>query len=195
MAASILLVNQCVMDRMQKFKASFLVSCAVLALSGCNTNSRNLGPCPITGILKEAETMTVFAPGRAQDKSAIQHRVAIGNIGVECVYRNKDEKNARVLAQISFDITAQAGPALSADAVDVPYFVAITRDDRSILARTEYVLRLEGLSSNGRATGRENIRSIVIPLADKLTGASYEVVVGLALTPEQAAFNRRQLQH
>lgn len=191
MAASIPPASPCVMDRMQNFKFGLMGLGVFALLTGCASDPDRQGPCPIVGILKEAEAVTAFAPGAGQGAGAVMHRVELRNVAVECTYRNKGEDNERVVSELTFDIAAQGGPQLRQSQIDVPYFVAVTRDGRSVLARTEYTSRLEGVGAQPIAES-ERIRAVTIPIAEGLTGASYEVIVGLVLTPEQVAYNRAQ---
>ena len=94
---------------------------------------------------------------------------------------------------MSFNLSVERGPALSGTQVSVPYFVAVTRGKKYVLAREEFTQTLD-LSAGTSTAAAEQI-PVSIPLARGTNGAYYEVVVGLILTHDQLAYNRAQKAH
>lgn len=160
-----------------------LIVLALASLVGCVHDPR--GPCPISGILSDAETMTAFAGGGHSPADAAA-KVTLSNIRLTCT---NNPTRQRLDASVSFTVALERGPAGKSAPVTVPYFVAVSRGGKVILAREAYNHTF-GSGSGATASARETIERVRIPLADKTTGASYEVVVGLILTPDQLAFNR-----
>jgi hypothetical protein len=188
---------------MPRFDAALALG-ALLALCACATQGNVLKPCPSYGILHDAETLSAFAPG-GQDAASLAYRVTLTSTSLKCKYhgykgagpgreddsaRRRPRNHGRVSGSLSFDIVIESGPSVSDSEVSVPYFVAITRGKKFILGREEFAERMRVVS--GRVSREQVEVPVNIPLAADTTGASYEVIVGLALTPEQLAYNRRQ---
>lgn len=174
---------------MLRFPRLLIAAAALAALAGCvHTEDRNQ-PCPVGGILGDAETASAFN-GAAAPANLIQ-RTTLTNVSISCSYDSaqKDGTHKRLDAALSFDIVVERGPAARPGSVTVPYFVAVSRNTKAILARESFS-RTFDLAREPRASARERIDRVRIPLAPKTTGASYEVIVGLAVTPEQLAQNR-----
>lgn len=158
-------------------------------LSACAHQQARDQPCPTGGVLKDAETFTVY-DGRGKEPANVVQRVTISNVSLKCSYRERKH----VDSTLAFDITAERGPAGRAAMVSVPYFVAVSRGGKAILARESYVHSFD-LQKASRASAREEIDRVRIPLAPRATGASYEVIVGLEVTQEQLAENRARHPH
>jgi hypothetical protein len=156
-------------------------------LSGCANNPAQ--PCPVSGVLGEAEQMTVF-PGGGRQAVDIGYKVTLSGVKINCEYRGKKA----VDSGISFDITIERGPAARAGAVTVPYFVAVSRGGKAILAREAFT-RTVDIGSGPKVTAKERVAQIRIPFAEGTLGPTYEVIVGLVLTPEQLGYNRERRGH
>jgi hypothetical protein len=156
-------------------------------LSGCASNPAK--PCPVSGVLGEAEQMTVFQDSGRQPAD-IGYKVTVSNLKLDCAYRG----TKAVDSGISFDITIERGPAARPGAVTVPYFVAVSRGGKAILAREAFT-RTVDVGSRPTETAREHVAQIRIPFAEGTLGPSYEVIVGLVLTPEQLSYNRERRGH
>ena len=107
--------------------------------------------------------------------------------------RGRARKFGHVSATMTFDMIVQAGPAMTDERITVPYFVAITRAKTFILARQAFTTTIKVAA--GQQTTQKIEVPLDIPLAKDMTGASYGVIAGLALTPDQLAYNRQQATH
>lgn len=66
----------------------------------------------------------------------------------------------------------------------------MTRRDSEVIEKVQYQLPVEFGGEDMKVIDDE-IDEIVIPRANKdISGANFEIVVGFALTPQQALFNR-----
>ena len=71
------------------------------------------------------------------------------------------------------------------------YFVAVTRRNSEVIEKAEYIIPVNFGSRDSVKLVEEKIEQILIPRKGEGTsGLNFEVVVGLALTPSQARFNR-----
>lgn len=180
------------MGRMQSSKRALAAPAflALAALSACHTPNPISEPCPSFGILGDAEQATVFR-GAGRDLTDIAYKVSLSNASLECHYdNNKKQRRQVVKGTLKVNILAERGPALSATTITVPYFVAVTRSTKYVLVRSEFSQTLD--LKQGTRVGSEEEIPVAIPLAKDLKGDNYEVVVGIALTPEQLAYNRAQ---
>lgn len=99
-------------------------------------------------------------------------------------------KLGRIENTITFNLSVERGPALSGTEITIPYFVAVMRGGKYVLARQEFSQSFD-LASGGSVVAQEKI-PVTIPLARNTIGDSYVIVVGIVLTPDQLAYNRAQ---
>jgi hypothetical protein len=157
---------------------------ALAALSACSTPSNPSYPCPVAGVLGDAETLTDFRGG--QDPTNLVRHATISDVSLTCGY---NIKKRIVNSKLAFTITLDKGPAEQAGSVTIPYFVAISRGGKYVLARKAFTRTLS-YGDASRVSERETVPDIHIPLAEGLQGNSYQVIVGLELTPAELGYNR-----
>ena len=158
-----------------------------LVLSSCSAVRRTeQGPCPGAAILYDAERVTVLAGDQDAGAGAIVYQGQISDIALACRYNGK-RRPISVQVDLTFDLKVPGG--VQGDYV-LPYFVAVMRGKETILAREEFQVSLR-TDETGAASVTERVDRIRIPLAEGTTGAAYQVIAGLRLTPDQVAYNRR----
>lgn len=168
---------------------------ALGALAACSYRNPITQPCPSFGILGDAEQATAFN-GTGHDLTNVAYRATLSGASLKCDYSSKKRRNRTertVDGTLSVDLSVERGPALATTQVTVPYFIAVTRGKKYVLARQEFSETFN-LSAGTRVAAQEEI-PVSIPLAKDLNGDSYEVVVGIILTPDQLAYNRAQKAH
>ena len=168
---------------------------ALGALSACSYRNPITEPCPTFGVLGDAEQVTAFNGG-GHDLTNVAYRATLSSASLKCDYSKKEKRgqtSRAVTGELSYNLSVERGPALSDPQVTVPYFVAITRGKKYVLAREEFSQTLN-LAAGTRVASQEQV-PVSIPLAKNLNGDSYEVVVGIKLTPDQLAYNRAQKAH
>lgn len=172
---------------MKRLSPTFLFAAAAAAISvlpGCVSQTARLGlPCPVPGVLVDAESASVFRAG-GQGAGDLVYKTTLSSAAVGCDYDTK----RRVHTSVSFNMNVERGPAGAAGKINVPYFVAVTRGS-AILARESFTRTVE-LTADPVTKARESIDHITIPLAKGLTGGSYNIVVGLAVSQDQVRYNR-----
>ena len=177
---------------------------AVLALSaavaGCGSDDGDVAPaevqvvvpdrafgCPDVSILADAaEAMTFDGAGR--DPTNLVWRTAVGEFRGGCEYGEDD-----VLVEIEVDFVAERGPRLQGESAPFEYFVAILDPDDRILARQSFTSIIQ-FDSDSQTGGTTEVLEQVIPLSQRATGPSYQILLGLQLTRDQVDFNRRRQQ-
>ena len=160
-----------------------------LALTGCGTSNDTVGvpSCPRTAIIADASRLVEFGPGAARDDQAIALEARLTRIGGECVYpKNK----SNVTVNMNLTLAARRGGDLSASSSStVNYFVAVVDADQRILGRAEFASTLDFSRGVREASVVEELEQR-IPLPPGRAAASFDVLVGFVLTPEQVNLNR-----
>ncbi|HXZ69076.1 MAG TPA: hypothetical protein VEH07_10835 [Alphaproteobacteria bacterium] len=168
---------------------------ALVTVAACNYRNPITQPCPTFGILGDAEQATAFI-GAGHDLTNVAYRATLSGASLKCDYSSKKRRNTTsrtVDGELSVSLSVERGPALADTQITVPYFVAVTRGKKYVLAREEFSQTFN-LAGGTRVGSLEEI-PVSIPLAKDLNGDSYEVVVGIELTPDQLAYNRAQRAH
>lgn len=159
------------------------------AASGCASSKAkreaNPGQCPNAIVLVDAARLVEFDGGEAIEDVA--YTAEIQDVELACRYYEDKPIDASLKVKIAF------GRGAKGEAREHPftYFVAVTRTSLEVIEKQEYTLPVKFDDDRNIATVEEKIGTIVIPRAnDTVSGTNFEVVVGLALTRDQAIFNR-----
>ena len=160
------------------FRAPALL--ALLALASCGAD-KIVPPCPPVRIDNATAALTKFKDGAAEDMANMEYRAELVGYKGQCVF-----KDDRVELSMDIDFAFEPGPAAAGG--KVPYFVAIPQ----FFPRPEgkRVLEFAMPSGKGMQRVRETNITTVIPLAKDQAAASFDVYIGLQLTPAQLAYNR-----
>ena len=91
---------------------------------------------------------------------------------------------------MEIDLAFGRGPKADAAEKNFTYFVAVTRRNAEVIEKAEYTIPVN-FGKNSVKLVEEEIKQILIPRkGEQTSGLNFEIVVGLALTPSQARFNR-----
>lgn len=154
---------------------------------GCKSlDSRpNVGPCPVTATLYDASRV-VELKGIARHEN-VGFTGSIEGVSAFCRYVGKDP----IEMEIDISFAFGKGPKADGSEHSYPYFVAVTRRDRSILAKDVHAIKVKFPTGASRVDLKEKVEGIVIPRAtETISGTNFEILVGFDLTPEQLAYNR-----
>lgn len=160
------------------------------ALGGCLNadvlnNAPNVGPCPVAGTLYEANRV-------AEIKGVERHENvgftgAIEGVRGYCRYVGTNP----ITMEIEIDFAYGKGPKADGNSHNYPYFVTVTRRDRSVLAKDVRQVKIDFPNGKDIVKRTEKVGGIVIPRASgTVSGTNFEVIVGFELTPEELAYNR-----
>lgn len=160
-----------------------LGSCS--GLSDQLSDAPNVGPCPVTGALYEANRVAdIFGAERHEN---VGFTGAIEGVHGFCRYIGTNP----ITMDIEINFAFGKGPKAQGNSHDYPYFVTVTRRDRNVLAKEVYPLKVSFPNGKDIVRMTEKIDGIVIPRATgTVSGTNFEVIVGFDLTPEQLAYNR-----
>ena len=141
-------------------------------------NPTQLQFCPQTAILAQAQTMTLFMPGRS-DIAGMVSTARVSNIAGSCSYNEK--RNALEIA-FKLTFTATNGPANHGQDITLPWFTAISYGD-TILRKKDYQITLKFDGNLSTATATTKTINIEVPARE--TSADLSVLTGFQMTPEQ----------
>jgi len=110
----------------------------------------------------------------------------VENVSLACRYVGDKPIDADVKINLAFG----RGPKADANEHEFGYWVAVTRTNREVIAKQEFVLPIKfGDEAVKRAS--QEIDQIIIPRkSEQTSGENFEIVVGLTVTPQQATYNR-----
>lgn len=170
-------------------KALYVALFAALAAAGCGSTKEkrlaNPAPCPNIVVLSEAARQIEFTGEESVENVA--WTAEIEDVSLACRYISDDPIEASVRLSIAFG----KGPKADASEHQYGYWVAVTRTNREIIEKREYAVPVEFDGDENVARIEHEIEEIVIPRKDENTsGTNFEVVIGLAVTPQQAIYNR-----
>lgn len=139
--------------------------------------------CPQVAVLQQAQTMTLFLPGRSDVASQISTAQITGISGA-CVPHKKD-KTQILEVKFTNNFLADNGPANNSRPITLPWFVAITKGNH-IIEKKQYqiTLKFDGNMSTAAATSKP----VKIDLPAVPASADLQILTGFQMTPGQLAY-------
>ncbi len=170
-------------------KALAIALFAAFAVAGCGSTkearSANPAPCPNIVVLTEAARQVDFDGEEVLE--AVAWTAEIEDVSLACRYIGGKPIDASVKINIAFG----RGPKAGGDRHDFAYWVAVTRTNREVIEKQEYLVPVKFDKDEPIRRVEHEIEKIFIPRKDENTsGTNFEVVVGLVVTPKQAIYNR-----
>jgi hypothetical protein len=165
--------------------------CAATFVAGCGFFGPRDKPsartrCPQGMILADASEATFFQPGQGRDLTDVVGQARIAELQIDC----KPERR-RVVVDLQVAIAAERGPANRSAQQEVEYFVAIVAPNGDIIKRDEFRVPFKFPENRTRVGAVEELEPI-IPVSDPARAPEYQIWVGLQLTEDQLAWNRRK---
>jgi hypothetical protein len=163
-----------------------LAAALPLLAAGCSSwfEEEKAPPCPRAALVDGADRVVRFAgEGRAREDVAFEARIL--GVGGECEF---PDEARRVVVDMQLRIVGARGPALTGSDAPFSYFVAVVGPEGEVLAREEFATEIP--LKDGRAVITEELEP-EIPLPEGRRAASYTIFVGLVVSEEELAANRR----
>ena len=168
---------------------------ATLALGGCRSTKealrvgeageRNPGPCPRAFAIYDASRIVEFN-GDQERFANVGFTGEIAKVRSLCRYY----ADVPIVADLEITFDFGRGPAATGNQATYEVFVAPTRKNIDVLAKTVFPVSVTFPEGADRITVTEMVDEYVIPRATETTsGENFEIVVGFELTPEQREFN------
>ncbi|WP_425409123.1 hypothetical protein [Hyphococcus sp.] len=170
-----------------------LVGALIAALAaGCGSTEElraereaNPAPCPNIIVLEEAARFIEFSGEETLQDIAYTGEVV--DVGSACRYFSDEP----IEMELSIDLAFGRGPKADQSEKIFKYFVAVTRTNTEVIAKSEFAVPVEWDGDEAVAVQRVEVDEILIPRAsDQVSGVNFEIVVGFAVTPQQAIYNR-----
>ncbi len=164
-----------------------LVAC--LALAACTPDPDEKAPqCPVALLRPDARTLTRY-DGRGTDLTNLVLSGRLLDIKGAC--RGLLGKNT-LTARAHVEMVLTRGPAATGRDVDVPYIVAVTRNDQPLDHR-EYIQHVTFPPNVDTVQVTGNEVMFDFPTRRGLGGQTYTIYMLFALSPEELAANQRAL--
>ncbi|MFZ5608285.1 MAG: hypothetical protein ACOY99_01595 [Pseudomonadota bacterium] len=163
-----------------------LVGLSVLAGCASNPFVVEVTDCPAVAFVRYANTVTRFAPTSEYRPQDVAYSAAFADLSVDC-----QDLGEGVTTAISFTVNAAKGPAATADAITLPYFVTVLRDGERIVGKRVFTSTITFPPGQTRAAVREVI-SQKIPTDSAADEYAHEVLIGFQLSEDEAAYNVRR---
>lgn len=177
---------------MQIICRNVALGAAMLGLVACGSKSASDLPptCPVMGVLSDAAIMRFYQEGSGREQADVAYEIEFirGNLG-ECKL-----DDGKLVSNISFDIVARKGPAVSSDKVAFDYFISVLGPDGKVVSKQVigHVEKFKSKPSEIRfSIGKDDVA--LTPPEGK-DGLGYEILVGFQLTREQLELNRARNQ-
>ncbi len=153
-------------------------------------------PCPRITVLKNAAELTEFKDGPGRDLIDIVLEAKLTNVLSLCKYDvDYDTRAGEIDVQVAPVIAGRRGPANETRTGDVSYFVAVVDDQKKILQKQIFPLRLAFPGNLTQNEVRDEPVNLTIATDGRTDGSNYEVYIGFQLSREQMDYNQRQSQN
>lgn len=148
---------------------------------------RNVGPCPLMGVLYDNARLVDFAAPDSERYANIEFTGEMQGVRGLCRYVDADPITMNLEIEMAFG----RGPAATSDRQTYRYWVAVARRGIAPIEKAYFDVDVRFPRGQAVVTHTESIERIVIPRATPdLSGENFEILVGFELTPEQLQFNR-----
>jgi hypothetical protein len=157
----------------------------VFALTGCgwfsSSSSKQTEACPSAVVLRPLSNTAIFGAAPERRPENVAFYGLLSEADIKCEYSGGTMKVA-----LDAIIVGERGPASKGDVVDLPYFVAVTGPDQSIISKRPFMVRIVFDGSQKRAGVTDHIEE-TIPL-DGRQVSDLNVVLGFQQSPEVVDF-------
>jgi hypothetical protein len=170
--------------RYTKLSMALLIGLGGCGLLGGSGNDPQAPACPEVGILREGQRIERYR-NDSRDPSDLLLQVEVRSYTGECRF---DTRGRQVTVDLALVFAATRGPAAPDRAAVFDYIVAIVDQGGQVIARQEFRSDLVFPPNQSRVGVSEELTQ-VIPLAGGREAATYQVLVGLAVTRAEAERN------
>ena len=167
------------------YKQAVSLFAAAVVLSACSKEAEDQVACPSVEVLQDLGEMVRFRPGPGRDATDVLIEAWVDGVAGQCFL---DGNELRV--DLNVRIGTRRGPATTTDTAKIGYFVAITDLNRNVLQREPF----ETIApfSNRKTLLFEDVLDLFIPLRPGLQTDGFSIYVGLELSEQELAHNRRR---
>ncbi|MBU6448991.1 MAG: hypothetical protein KGQ26_05120 [Rhodospirillales bacterium] len=139
--------------------------------------------CPQVAVLQQAQTVTLFLPGRSDVASQVS-TAEITSVSGDCVPQKK-HKTTILEVKFTNNFLADNGPANNSQPITLPWFVAITKGSQ-IIEKKDYQITL---TFNGNmSVAAASSKPVKIELPAVPDSAGLQILTGFEMTPDQLSY-------
>jgi hypothetical protein len=157
----------------------------ILALSGCgwfsSSSSKPADSCPSAVVLRPLSNTVVFGPAPERRPDNVAFYGILSEADLKC-----EVAGGAVKLALDAIIVAERGPAAKGNVVDLPYFIAVTGPDQSIISKRPFAVRVAFESTQRRAGVTDHIEETVA--LDGRKASDLNVLLGFQQGPEVVDF-------
>ena len=139
--------------------------------------------CPQVAVLQQAQTVTLFLPGRSDVASQIS-TAQLSSVSGDCVYQKK-HKVGLLEVRFTSNFLADNGPANNGQTITLPWFVAITKGSQ-IIQKQDYQVTLKFNGNMSIAAASSKPVKIELPAVPDSAGI--QILTGFEMTQDQLAY-------
>ena len=166
--------------RIRPFPALAAAALLAAAVGGCAGNKAPPAPlCPKVGIISGLEGFE----RQAADGGGLAYRAVMEHVDGGCGPESDD-----LVVRIAIDLIVEPGPAFAGGVTELPYFVAISSPDGTVIDRQDFVARVTVPARARRGGVTESFSQRFVGRA--AGAAQYQVLFGFTL-PENEALKQR----
>ena len=161
----------------------------LLPLLGCTPAANTFAPlCPTPRLIPALADISRYGgAGPAHDVTDLILQARVVAVNGSCEAGDDDNQLA---AKVQVSISIQRGPAMQGREADVPLFLAVTEGD-AVRDKKSFPLHLAFPPNVDRLTITSPDIDLSLPVSAKKTGASYSIIAGFQLSPDELAANRQ----
>ena len=150
-------------------------------------------PCPTQLVLPDANSITAFKPGAGQDLIDIDHKIMLNEVLTSCTtFRNQKTGVGNMDVNVSLAMLAERGPTNTTKRAAIPYFIAVTNNERKVLYREEFTLNVNFEGNRSKLSALTPSVTLSLPLRKEIVGLSYRIYGGLKTSKKQLLYNRKK---
>ncbi len=172
----------------------WLAPLLALVVVGCSSvpkafdnkaQERNPAPCPNVLVLPEASRVIKFNGEKTLENVAWTGEI----LGISTTCRYYDDNP--IEAEVTVDFAFGRGPMADSNQTQMKYFIAVTRTNRDLIAKEEFVLPVKFKGNKTTVQLSDNVQKILIPRKDEnISGVNFEIVIGFSLSRDEVIYNR-----
>jgi hypothetical protein len=178
------------MRDIRNFLKRLILAVMVLSVGGCGLIGEPTGApdiCPIPAILKELQEMVRFKPGAGSDLSDVIVHVKMNTFNGQCDIGKKE-----ITLSVAIEMTALRGAAMAEDNARFSFLVWVLDRNKEVLTRNRFPIIAKFQGRDSRIDFSDTF-DIIIPQRPDHAPTDWIIYMGLELSKEELAYNRRRL--
>jgi hypothetical protein len=167
----------------------FCVPVLLLPLFGCGPDRNAFAPlCPSARLVPELADLTRYAgPGPAHDVTDMVLQARVVAVNGSC---KAGDDASKLPATVQITLAVQRGPAMKGRDADVLAFLAVTEGD-TVRDKQVFPVHLTFPPNVDRLAITSGVIDLALPVSPDKSGASYGIIAGFQLSPDELAANRQ----